>query len=251
MSHGAFYTLGGYFTYIFVRLAGLQILAAFPLSILVSFTLGVMIEFTLIEKIKGAPMLPYVLTFGLAIVIEQILLLTFGGYYLTLPGFSGNISLGYISISRQRVFAGIVAVLLCVALALFLQKTKTGIATRMAVQNSELAMLVGINVTKIAMIMFGISCAFASVAGAVLAPEFSLYPTAGWEILFLTFAVVVVGGLGSIKGSFVASIIIGLIEAFTGYYISPALKTTSICIILILVLLIKPKGIFGKALEKV
>jgi branched-chain amino acid transport system permease protein len=234
-----------------MKSVNVNILIAIPLAMLFSVGLAAVVEFTLIEKIRHDHMLTLVLTFGLGIVAEQVLLLIFGGYYLSLPGLYGSITFGELSFSQQRVFIGISAILITIALSLFLKKTKIGTAIRMVSQNPELAILVGVDAKKIAIITFSISALLASSAGALLGPEFSLYPTAGWGILFITFVVVIVGGLGSVNGTLMAGVLIGLTESLTAYYISPALKTISMCIILIIILLIRPSGVAGKVAQKV
>lgn len=250
LAHGAFYVLGGYFTYIFTRILGFHIIIAMLLSFIVNFILGSILEVTLIERIRHHPTLTLVGTSAFRTTVEMTILLIFGAYFLTVPGFYKLLYFRGISLSLQRAITAIVSLLLIVLLTLFINKTKYGTVIRLVSQNRDLAMLVGVDVKKIYMLTIGISSLLAAAAGSLLAPEYSLYPTVGGEIMLTTLVIVVVGGMGSLQGTFLASVILGITETMTSYYISTALKYISTYIILILVLLLKPSGLFGVAVER-
>jgi branched-chain amino acid transport system permease protein len=247
LAHGTFYVLGGYFTYIFTRILGFPILIAFPFAFIVSFFVGVLLEVTLIEKTKHHGTLTMIATSSLGTVIENVLLIIFGAYFLTVPGFYIQLSFGDITISLQRLLTGVIGVILIIALILFLNRTKYGNAIRTVSQNLELAMLVGMDVKTIYFLTIGIASFLAAAAGALVAPEYALYPTVGREIMMTTWVVVIVGGMGSLKGTFISAIFFGITECLVSFYFSPALKYISTYIILCFVILIKPSGLFGVA----
>ena len=192
-------------------------------------------------------------TIALAMVIQEIFLLLFGGHYLGVPPLvSGYLVLGGVKVVMQHVLALGVAVLALIATWLLLFKTKIGLGIRCTAQDREVANLMGINVNREIMMALGISVGMAAVAGAIVAPLSVIDPHMWMHPLIMMLAIVVLGGLGSIRGSFIASYILGFAEALVVFALPMGsfLKGPVALSIMILVLVIRPEGLFGVAFEE-
>lgn len=246
LAHGAFYMLGALFAYKLVTGLGLSF---FPAAILAAggiFLLGVVVERYTIRLMRHDELRVMILTLSLAFIAEEVVKLLWGPQYKNMPPYlMGNISLGGIGLEKQRLMAFFVSVVLVIAFLLFLKKTRMGKAIRMVAQDSRAAMLLGINVDRIHAVTFGLGVAMAASAAILLSPIYLVYPSMGWTPLMRSFAIVILGGMGSIGGTIAAGIIFGIIEMLTGYFLSPTLVTINIFLVLILVILFKPAGLFG------
>ena len=163
-------------------------------------------------------------TFGLLIILENLILALTRGQGLSLASASDVIDVLGLKASLSRVIVLAVATLIALALVYFLSRTMAGKAIRAVIQDRQAARLMGINVEKTYLLTFALGSALAGVAGALLTPIYTLSPTVGGNFILAAFAVVVLGGLGSVPGAYFGGLLVGVIETFAGYYVDPALK---------------------------
>ncbi len=247
VSHGAFYTLGAYFTFLFSIMLGFSYITSFLLSAALVFAIGVVYERLLIKPIRKEELNVLILTFAGAFVIEEIVKFAFGPRYRNIPPYlSGTVTIPGGSVDVQRVLSFAIAIAIVALLFAILRFTKIGKAMRMVAEDEEVAGILGINVERVQMFSFGFGAMLAASAAALLSPIYLLYPSMGWDPLLKAFAIVIFGGMGSIPGTVLTGIIFGVAEVLTGYYISPTWKTVVPFILLILIISVKPTGLFGE-----
>ena len=186
------------------------------------------------------------ITIGASILIQNLALVIFGEKYKGLPMyFEGELEIWKIVLSHDRLVVFLVGSFLIAFLWYLMKYTRVGMAMRAISQNREGASLAGINVQKIFYIAFGISAAFAASAGALLAPIFFVYPTVGAGPLLMAFAIVIFGGLGSVKGAIYAGFLVGVLESLAVLMVSSAWKDVFVFILVIIILTLRPRGLFG------
>lgn len=248
-AHGEFYAIGGYITYLLCVTLNLNYVLAIIIVCLLLTVLGAICEKTFIRPLIGKHwLLPIVATFGLSIVIQNLLRIIFSPdvkkvptlYDATVMKFMG------VSISYQRLIVIFVSIVSFLLLHVFLYKTKVGKAIRAASQNKDACYVVGIDLGKVYLLTFSISTMFCGLASAIASPIFSVNPTMGTVFLLKVFAIVIMGGFGNVKGAILSAYILGCVESFAGAYISYTFKDAVGLIALVFVLLFKPHGIFGK-----
>lgn len=253
IAHTALYMTAAYLIYIGLNHWGISSLLAVLSSILFTVALGLVCYQLFIKPIREHEAAVLIATIALAMIIQEIFLLGFGGHYLGVPPLAtGYFMVGSIKVANQHLLALGVAVLALVATWLLLFKTRIGLAIRCTAQDREVANLMGINVNREIMVALGISVGMAAVAGAIVAPLSVIDPHMWLHPLIMMLAIVVLGGLGSIKGSFIASYILGFAEAIVVFVVPMGafLKGSVALSIMILVLLIRPEGLFGVAFEE-
>ncbi|MFT3721894.1 branched-chain amino acid ABC transporter permease [Pseudorhodoferax sp.] len=188
----------------------------------------------------------FILSAGLVLLFEGIMLEVFGGAVRPVPALlDGNVHLWGLTVSSQRLVLLVFAVLLTAAIIVLLQRTRFGKALRAVSIDHEAAMLQGVAYRQIALYGFLMATAVAAVAGMLIAPVAAVTPTLGDSYLVKGFIAVVVGGMGSIVGAIVGSLLIALLESFVGFYFDPSLANLAIFVIVMVVLLVRPKGFFG------
>ncbi|MDP3096644.1 MAG: branched-chain amino acid ABC transporter permease [Syntrophales bacterium] len=253
IAHTAFYMVAGYCIYVLSVKLGLHPVLGMLIAVVVVTVFGLLAYKFLIDPIREHEAAVLIATIALAMIFQEAMLLIFTGDYLTVSALiEGYFILFGVKIFYQQVLTfGVVLVLLAV-LWFLLMKTKLGLAIRSTAEDREVANLMGMNDSRLAMITMGISVALAGFTGAVIAPLTVLSPYMWMEPLILMMAVVVLGGLGSIKGSFVAAYILGFTEALVVFLIPKGafLKGSVALSIMILVLLLRPEGLFGIAFEE-
>jgi len=253
IAHTAFYMVAGYCIYVLSVKLGLHPVLGMLIAVVVVTVLGLLAYKFLIDPIREHEAAVLIATIALAMIFQEAMLLIFTGDYLTVTALiEGYFILFGVKIFNQQVLTfGVVLVLLAV-LWFLLMKTKLGLAIRSTAEDREVANLMGMNDSRLAMITMGISVALAGFTGAVIAPLTVLSPFMWMEPLILMMAVVVLGGLGSIKGSFVAAYILGFTEALVVFMIPKGafLKGSVALTIMILVLLLRPEGLFGISFEE-
>lgn len=247
LAHGSFYLLGAYIGFTVARFTGnffIALLAAAGSAAL----LGMISQRFLLSAIPKQHMPQMLVTFGLVLIIAEGTRWVWGGYPLLLPipGFlSGSLQIGSFIFATYRlgliVAGGIIALLLWV----LLEKTKWGAILRAGSDDAEMAEGIGLNTPLIWVMLFGLGTLMAGVAGVVGGPLLGAYPGADWQVLMPCFIVVVIGGIGSLKGSFVASIFIGLLDN-VGRSLFPELAMFLLFLPMAIVLVVKPTGLFGK-----
>jgi branched-chain amino acid transport system permease protein len=262
-AHGAMMTVGMYASFYLVAATGLDPYASIIVSVALLFAIGSLVQRFLINRIMGQPLEnQLLLTLGIAIFIENALLLAFTATprAIQLPYGRGTLSLGFFEITAPfRVFGAVAslprtvafvgALLLAGGLYLLLQKTKLGTAIRAVAQNPAGASLVGVNVPRIYVLTFGLGAACVGAAGVLVLPFLSLEPTTGDMFNILAFVIVVLGGMGSVVGALLGGLLIGVTQELGGVVFLGQSKLLAVFIVFVLVLYLRPQGLFGKALE--
>jgi branched-chain amino acid transport system permease protein len=248
VAHGAFYMLGCVLTFVFINLGFNVIVCFLPITGII-FIIGILVQKFLVKPVMKIPLNVAILTIGLALAIEEIVRLTLGPDLKSIPPFfkTGSLSFFSIDIDMERLVSSLISILLISLLLIVIKKTRTGKAIRMVQQDGEMARALGIRVERINMIVFGLGVALVGVSGILLSPLYVLFPAMGWIPLLRCFAIVTLGGMGSLGGSIIAGFIFGLVEIFSGYYISSQMASISIFLVMVIVLIIKPQGLFGAA----
>ena len=210
--------------------------------------LGVAIQRLVIQPLHNEPNMQIFATFGLLMMFQNIMLALSRGEAYSIGGQVGSavLTVGDLKVSVARVVTFVAATLITIGLHLFLSRTMAGKAIRAVTQDKRSARVMGINVERTFLVTFGIGAALAGMAGALLTPIYSITPAVGGNFILAAFAVVVLGGLGSVWGAYIGGLIVGVVEAFAGYYIDPALKSAVWFIIFLVVLIVRPSGLMGQ-----
>ncbi len=249
LAHGVFIVLGAYITYWMFELTGIDPFLTIPVSMLMLFLLGYIVQSSIINLIIRAPIfMTLLLTFGIEIALTNIILLTWSAdYRMVTPWYSGSgISTEGIAVPYIRILTFLIAISLTVLLHLFLTKTKTGNAIRATGMDIIAAKLNGVNVSRIYSITFGIGAALAGSAGSLISVTHSFSPTIGGSLTLKSFVICVLGGLGSAGGALVGGVVLGLVESFGSVYLGSGFKDAISFAMLVLVLVVSPRGILGK-----
>jgi branched-chain amino acid transport system permease protein len=253
LAQTAFYMVAAYFTFILATLFGLSVPLSAIVSVVMTILIGLAVYWLCIDRIREHETTVLLVTVALAMVFQECLFIKFGLYQRSVPAFvPGFLEVLGTRVSYQHLIAlGIVAVVL-LGVWVLLYRTKLGVATRAVAQDREIANLIGINVKRIYLIAFGIAVALAAIAGVVVAPIFSLDPFMWMHPLLMICAIVVLGGLGSIKGSIFGALIIGFVETLVVFLVPMGsfIKTAVALMIMIIMLLIRPEGLFGVSFEE-
>jgi branched-chain amino acid transport system permease protein len=251
LAHGAFYALGAYLTVILSRQIGFA--ATFVAAPVLVGLLGVIIERLLFRRFYRAdPILSLLLTFGLAMVAEQGLRMIFGASPLAyaMPDFlRGQLFLGDFIYPRNRLVMLAVASVAVTLTWLLIYRTPFGRVVRAGVQNPEMVGALGISLEPYMMAIAAIGVGLAGLAGVLLASIVTIHPAMGQEILTAAFVVVVIGGLGSFWGVVAAALLVGVVRGVTIYF-EPAASEASMYLLMVLVLLFRPRGLFGERIQK-
>ena len=243
LAHGGFYILTAYFIYSLL-FAGLSI--AIPISLVSIIIVSLVVYKLLIGPIHEKDMGAAVVTLGLVLMLQEIVKLVYGPEIKSIPYVvTGYVTILGVRVVSQKLLAGITAVALVAVLLIFIRRTKQGKAIRAVAQNMEVARLVGINITRVVMMSMGISALLAGLTAVLFAPVYVVSPTE-WTILFRAFPVIILGGLGSLKGMLVASYMIAGIEYIVRFTIGGGYIVPTITFFLMLmVLFVRPSGLFG------
>jgi branched-chain amino acid transport system permease protein len=247
-AQGEFVMLGMYATYAAFSFLSmdpyLAIVIVFPLL----FALGVLVQRFIVQPLQGEPMMQVFATFGLLMVLQNVVLALTRGAALNVssPLSSLTFPIGTMQVSVVRLLALAAATLVALGVQFALHHTLFGKAVRAVAQDRRAAQLMGVNVERAYMATFGVGAALAGLAGALLTPIYTLSPQIGGNFIIAAFAVVVLGGLGSVWGAYLGGFIVGITEAFAGYYLDPSLKDAVWFMVFIVVLIIRPSGLFGR-----
>lgn len=252
-SHSAVYAFGAYMVYFFVSLK-FGLFPAILLAVVLSGLLALTIDKVALEplrKKKSMPIATLITTIGMSFIIQNLLSIeyVFGSEKRGFPSLNlfGNIIIGNITIQSSQIIMLVVAMILLAILTFIVQKTKVGLAMRATEQNQKAAQLMGINVNSVISFTFFIGGASAAIAGALIGGYYQVIsPTMGSMIGLKAFAAAVVGGIGILYGSVVGGLVIGVAECFAAQYLGSNVRDPMAFVILILILIIKPVGLFGK-----
>jgi branched-chain amino acid transport system permease protein len=247
-AHGEYVMLSMFGTFVLFQRFGLDpYVAVIPIAA-VAFLAGAATQRLIIQPLLNASHASQVfVTMGLSITLMNLALMIWGADFQSVrtPYETVVLPLGPWSVGVPRLVTFLVAVVMMAGLLLFLRKTYLGKAITAVSQDRMAALLMGIDVNQVYVVAFGIGIACVGVAGAVLVPIYSIFPTVGQYFGMAAYVVVVLGGFGSMVGAMVGGLIIGVVEALSGYYISPGLKEAVYLLIFIAVLVIRPSGLFG------
>ena len=249
-AHGALYMLGAFVAWGLLHYAGIGYWPALIISPLVVGVLGVVLERTMLHRLyRLDPLYNLLLTFGLALIIQGLFRERFGssGQPYEIPDLlRGFKDLGFMVIPTYRIWALVVSLVVCLATWYITERTRLGSYLRAATENPGLVQAFGINVPRMVTLTYGLGVALAAFAGVLAAPIYRVGPLMGADLIIVVFAVVVIGGMGSIMGSIVTGFALGLIEGLTKVFYPPAANTV-VFALMALVLLVRPAGLFGKA----
>jgi branched-chain amino acid transport system permease protein len=247
-AHGELVMLGMYGAFLAYSMLGLDPYVSVLIVVPALFVFGLVIQRLVIEPLQSESMMQMFATFALLTILQNVVLaFTRGeGYSVPTKVASLGLELGDIRITATRLIILVSVTAIAVLLHLFLQRTLIGKSIRAVTQDRQAARLLGINVERTFMVTFGIGAALAGLAGALIAPIYTLSPGIGGNFILAAFAVVVLGGLGSVAGAYFGGMIVGIVEAFAGYYIDPELKQAIWFLIFLAVLVVRPTGLFGQ-----
>ena len=253
LAHTAFFMVAAYGMFYFMRELGWGAIPSIVLTVVVVTLLGILAYRFLLNRIRQHIVAVLLITIALAMAFQEIMLLAFTAQYRSaptlIPGFTEILG---VSIQNQQLLSlGIVAAVVII-LWLVLTKTKLGISIRATANDDEVANLMGISVPRTLMITMGIATALAAVAGIAVAPLWTVYPYMWTPTLVTVMVIVVLGGLGNIKGSFIGAFIIALVENLVVFFLPAGsyLKTAFVLLVMVIVLVVRPGGLFGIVFEE-
>ncbi|UJB66292.1 branched-chain amino acid ABC transporter permease [Acidovorax sp. YS12] len=247
LAHGAFYMLGAYFTYLFATLLGLPLALAALAAIAATAGLGWAVERWLIRPQRDSSMAVMMVTMAFLLVAEQVLLVTFGSEVVNVPAFAdAKFSLGGADIGGQQLLTLATAVAALAVLWLLIQRTRAGAAILALSQDPLAAQYMGIPTDRVYGRVVALSAALAALAGVMAGPFLSTSPHMAMPALTKAFAIVIVGGLGSLPGSILAAILLGYAETAVAYLVSSSWTEVVSLAAVLLTLLLRPAGLRGK-----
>lgn len=248
-AHGALYMVGAYVAWLALEKFGLNYWVALVLAPLVVGALGVVIERTLLKHLyKLDPLYGLLLTFGLALIAEGVFRDQFGvsGQQYAVPDLlQGATDLGFMVLPNYRAWVVVASLVVCLGTWFLVEKTRLGATLRAGTENPALVQAFGINVPLMVTLTYAGGAALAALAGVLAAPVIQITPLMGSNLIIVVFAVVVIGGMGSILGSILTGILLGVIEGLTKVFY-PEASSIVVFVIMAIVLVIRPAGLFGK-----
>lgn len=249
-AHGAFFTWGAYIAwFLSAGFFHLNYILSFVLTIPIMFLFGVVFERITIYPLRKRPnwtIAVFIVTLGAALFLDSLALVCFGPRFKRLPPLlEGTYNFSGYVIGRHDALLVIIVIFIVVVLGLFLSKSREGMVMRAVSQDTLGARISGVPIDRVFSGTFGISAVLAGISGMLLTPKTLLFPVVGWPILFKAFVIVVFGGLGSIQGTIYAAFILGMVEAFVAFYIGGIWGLPVFLIILMVVLVARPQGLFG------
>ena len=248
-AHGALYMIGAYVAWIGMEKFGINYWFSLLLAPLVVGALGVLIERTLLKHLyKVDPIYGLLLTFGLAQIAEGLFREQFGvsGQQYAVPELlQGATNLGFMVLPNYRAWVVVASLTVCLATWFIIERTSLGAYLRAGTENPALVQAFGINVPMMVMLTYGAGCGLAALAGVLAAPVIQVTPLMGSNLIIVVFAVVVIGGMGSILGSILTGVALGLVEGLTKVFY-PEASSVVVFVIMAIVLMIRPAGLFGK-----
>jgi branched-chain amino acid transport system permease protein len=245
LAHGSFYILGAYVALTVVHLSGSLALAAVA-GVAAATMVGILME-RFLRRLPDDHMPQALLTFGFLLIIGDLCLWIWGGIPQTLPrpqALQGPVAVGTLIFPSYRLFLIGLGVAFGVSLWLLQERTRLGAMIRAAIDDAEIARSTGINVSVLSTAVFALGIGMAALSGIAAGPLLGVYPGADYEILLLAFVVVIIGGLGSLKGAFVGGLLVGLLDTF-GRVLFPQMALFTIFVPMAVILAVRPTGLFG------
>jgi branched-chain amino acid transport system permease protein len=248
-SHGAQYMMGAFCAWLLLEQWGVGYWWSLLLAPLVVGATGIVIERTMLSRLyKLDHLYGLLLTFGLALIIQGVFTNYYGssGQPYRLPEeFVGSFNLGFMFLPKYRAWVIVASLIVCLSTWFVIERTKLGSYLRAATENPALVQAFGINVPRMITLTYGFGVGLAALAGVMAAPIYQVSPQMGANLIIVVFAVVVIGGMGSILGAILTGFGLGIVEGLTKVFY-PEASNTVIFVIMVLVLLVKPAGLFGK-----
>jgi len=253
LAHTSFLMLAAYGMFYATYRLGLDVFTAILISLVATVVIGLVSYKLFIDRIREHEVTVMLITLALATIFQECMVLAFGAHFREAPTLiPGFIEVLGVKISYQHLLTIAVVALVLVAIWLLLTRTKLGIAIRATAQDTEVANLMGINVSRILFIAMGVASGLAAIAGIVVAPLWVVYPYMWMNPLVMIMAIVVLGGLGSIKGSVIGAFIIGLVEAAVVFYLPGGafLRGAIALLVMVILLVVRPEGLYGIVFEE-
>jgi branched-chain amino acid transport system permease protein len=251
-THGSLYMMGAFCAYLLLNVLGLGYWWALALAPFIVAAFGMALERVFIRHLyRLDPLYGLLLTFGLGLVIEGLFRQEWGSSglpYTIPPQLTGATNLGFMFLPNYRAWVIVASLAICLATWFVIERTRLGSYLRAATENPALVQAFGINVPRMVTLTYGFGVGLAALAGVLAAPIYQVSPLMGSNIVIVVFAVVVIGGMGSILGSIVSGFVLGLIEGLTKVFY-PEASSTAIFVIMAIVLLVKPAGFFGREMR--
>ena len=248
-AHGALYMVGAYVAWASLEYLGLNYWAALVLAPLVVGALGALLERTLLKPLyRIDPIYGLLLTFGLALIFEGLFRERFGvsGQQYPVPDLlQGATNLGFMVLPNYRAWVVVASLSVCLSTWFLIEKTRLGATLRAGTENPQLVQAFGINVPMMVTLTYAGGAALAALAGVLAAPVIQITPLMGSNLIIIVFAVVVIGGMGSILGSIITGVVLGLVEGLTKVFY-PEASSIVVFVIMAIVLMLRPAGLFGK-----
>jgi branched-chain amino acid transport system permease protein len=248
-SHGAQYMMGAFIAYMLLQYLGLNYWAALIIVPIVVGATGIVIERLFLQRLQGLDHLyGLILTFGLALIIEGLFRNYYGSSgqpYAVPDALQGGHNLGFMFLPNYRAWVIAFSLVVCFATWFAIERTRLGSYLRAATENPTLVRAFGINVPRMVTLTYGFGVGLAALAGVMAAPIYNVSPQMGSDLIIVVFAVVVIGGMGSIMGAIVTGFTLGIVEGLTKVFF-PEASNTVIFAIMIVVLLLRPAGMFGR-----
>ncbi len=249
-AHGALYMLGAVVSWWLLTYLGIGYWPSLVIAPILVGAFGVVLERTMISKLyKLDHLYGLLLTFGIALIVEGLARNEFGSSglpYAVPAALRGATKLGFMIMPTYRLWVVVASFVICMSTWIVLEKTSIGATLRAATENAALVQAFGVNVPRLVTLTYGSGVALAALAGVMAAPVYSVNPNMGSDVIIVVFAVVVIGGMGSILGSILTGFSLGLLEGFTKF-IYPEASGVVVFVLMIAVLLTRPAGLFGKA----
>jgi branched-chain amino acid transport system permease protein len=248
-AHGAFYMMGAFLAWILLQYFGVPYWAALLIAPLAIALLGMLVERTMLARLYSLDHIyGWLLTFGLALMIESVFRYFYGVSgkpYAPPPALRGGVDLGFMFLPIYRGWVILASMFLCLAIWFLVERTRLGANLRAAVENPALVQAFGINVPRMLTLTYGLSVGLAALAGVLAAPIYQVTPLMGSHVIVIVFAIVVIGGLGSIAGTVITGFALGVLEGMTKV-VYPQGANLVIFLVMAVVLLTTPAGLFGR-----
>ena len=248
-AHGEFLMLAMYLAWALASLAGVNAYTGIIIVVPALFVFGVLIHLLIIKPVVDKPHLIVAFaTMGLSIVMQNLALVLMTADLRDVPPLLGGspVRIGSIYLRAELVLGFAISVFITLGLMIFMKRSYLGKAIRATVQDRDAAMLMGINVPRLFLLTFAGGSALVGLAGCIMVPLYSTFPTVGLNFVLIAYVIVVLGGMGSMEGAFLGGICIGLVQSLSGYYIAPAYGQMFYFLLFLLVMLFRPNGLFGQ-----
>jgi branched-chain amino acid transport system permease protein len=253
LSHTAFYMLAAFGIYTFADLLGWHPIWSICISIIITTGLGLLVYKLFIDRVREHHVTVMLITLAVAIAFQELMLIFFTGQYRSAPAFvTGYWEILGVKVAFQNMLVFVGAGVVLLITWVLLSKTRLGIAIRATAQDTEIANLMGINVSTILFTVMGIAAALAAVAGVLVAPTLILEPRMLWPPFVMVMAIITLGGLGSVKGAVVGAFILALVEVLVVFLLPTGafLKGAFALLVMVIVLIVRPEGLFGVVFEE-